>query len=272
MRITFSLYVVILFQLLSITAINAETLFNNTIINICNDIEEWPPYTYYQRNNGKKSSELVGFSVELVNEIFSRQNIDYTITLLPWRRCTNNVLLGKQPMLMDASLNSERAESYYISKPVYSTSSYYFYSKKHSPEGLEIASLSDLKRYRICGRVGYNYKTYGVADGEIAPKTHTFEALVLALHVNRCDLFLEKYEVISGYSTVKTNLLADKELGYKLVPGVEHDDFYFMFTKNETGRKLKQTIDEGLDILRKNGRLQQLRDKYMSLIVAPPKS
>ncbi len=49
----------------------------NTHINIVDDGAQWPPFIYYERKNGKISQNIVGFSIDVINEIFKRNNITY---------------------------------------------------------------------------------------------------------------------------------------------------------------------------------------------------
>ncbi len=124
------------------------------IVNICDDAAEWPPYIFYKRDTtGEKTKELIGISVDLLREIFDKQGIRFTVELRPWARCQKEVELGEDFQLaLNASYNQERAEKYYLSLPYYSTSSYYFYSKKHNPNGLDIKNMADLKKYSVCGK------------------------------------------------------------------------------------------------------------------------
>jgi polar amino acid transport system substrate-binding protein len=239
------------------------TDFRNETIKICNDVAEWPPYTYFVRLNGNKTQKLAGFSVELVHEILNREGVDYEITMLPWKRCLANVEYGKTEMLLDATYNKNRDKKYYISKPCYITNAYYFYSKKHHPEGLNIKTLEELEQYRIGGRLGFNYKPYGIEDSELHSTTNTFQSLIDVVHSNRCDLFIEKLEVLVGFFSVNGHNLSDSDLAYAPLPEIEPEPFYFMFTRNDRGRKLKAIIDNGIDRLEKNGHLQELLKKHV---------
>ncbi len=135
----------------------SEILQDKTI-HITDDVGEWPPYTYYKRINGKKSKEIVGFSVDVVKEIFSKNDINFTITLLPWKRALLYVEYGKKfQIILSGTYSKERAEKYYISKPYYTTSAYYFYSRKHHPNGLNIKKKADYKKCKVAGLRGYNF-------------------------------------------------------------------------------------------------------------------
>ncbi len=232
-------------------------------VTICNDTAEWPPYSYFERRNGEKTQKIVGFSVDLIHEIFEREGIDYEISMLPWKRCLANVKNGRVDMVLDASYNKEREMGYYISRPCYFTNSFYFYSKKHFPNGLNIKTMTQLQKYRVGGRLGFNYKPYGIENSQLVVNAKTFPSLITALHRNRCDLFIEKFEILKGYSTIITNIFSDSDLQYAPVPEAGPEPFYFMFTKNNKGKLLKKIVDSGIDRLEKNGSLQKMLQRYI---------
>jgi len=67
------------------TALHAEIItvkdLRGKTINICDDGAEWPPYTYYKRVNGEATKELVGYSVDVIREIFSKHGIEFTLKI-----------------------------------------------------------------------------------------------------------------------------------------------------------------------------------------------
>ena len=233
-------------------------------IHIADDSAEWPPYTYYKRINGKKSDEIVGFSVDVIRDIFNNNNINFTITFLPWKRALLEVENGKQyQMLLSGSYSRERDKKYYLSKGYYSTTVYYFYSKKHHPDGMVINSTSDLKKYNIAGLRGYNYESYGINNHDIYKRLNNYNSLIPFLHANRCDLFLDIIELMSGYSQIGKNYLGDKDLAYAPAEGILPAIFQMMITKNELGKELKRIIDKGINRLEKSGRLAEMKKKYL---------
>ena len=184
-------------------------------IYICDDIAEWPPYIYFKRNGNKKTDEIAGFSIDLIHEILSPHNIAFEISLLPWKRCLYEVEKGDTfQILLDASYSEERAKKFHISRPYYTITPYYFYSKKHHPDGLDIQNPADLKKYRISGIAGYNYTDYGLTPDDVDDNAKTHSPLILQLHHNRFDLFPEWFEVMVGFAQIGENYLLDENLGY----------------------------------------------------------
>lgn len=243
-------------------ALPTETSAPADVIHICDDGSEWPPYSYYERVNGEKTDKVVGFMVDVVDEIFGKNGVAYTVELLPWQRCQDEVKRGENyQMLLNASYNEERAQNYHMSQVAYVTNSYYFYSKQNYSAGLEVKDKADLKNFRVCGILGYNYDEYDVP--EIDTGTADMTALIEKLHAGRCDLFIEKLEIMSGFTVMGNDILGSGQLGYAPIVGTEPAPFYLMFTKNEQGLELKNIIDTGLQELTASGRFNELLKKYV---------
>lgn len=246
-----------------ITALAQPNILSDKTIYICDDLAEWPPYIYFERIDNKKTDRIVGFSVDVIQAILSSQNINFEIRLLPWKRCLYEVERGENfQILLDASYSDERAEKFHISQPYYTSSPYYFYSKKHHPNGLDIQTAADLKKYRVSGISGYNYTNYGLSTEDVRATVETHEPLILQLHHNRADLFPEWFEIIQGFAKLGRDFLADENLGYAPVPGVDSTPFHIMFPKNELGLALKNIVDEGIAKLEASGKLQEMLQHY----------
>lgn len=226
---------------------------------ICDDENEWPPYSYYQRVDGKKTGAVVGFAVDVIDDIFSRHGVEYSIELIPWSRCLAVSTLGKDyAMVFNLSYNAERARSYHLSRPYYATTSYYYYSRRNHPKGLAIRGVADLKKYRVCGVQGYNYDGYGLHAGEVDQGARSFTALISKVKLGRCALFLEKDEVMTGYAAIGKNYLADPDIGKAPIPGMKPDLFYFGVSKRHPrAEELHAMIDEDLLQMESNGKLAE---------------
>ncbi|HYD81951.1 MAG TPA: transporter substrate-binding domain-containing protein [Paucimonas sp.] len=235
------------------------------IIRICEDGSEWPPYTYYQRVNDKPTRLIRGFAVDVIETIFAKAGIDFYVEMLPWVRCQKEVEHGMAyQMALNSSWNEARAKTYFLSRPYYRTTNYYFYSRRHHPAGLPIGSAEDLKKFRVCGIFGYNYETYGLPPGSVDQGARDFTSLLAKLHAGRCDLFVEKYEIMAGFSAIGQPYLADKDLGGKPVPGMPSTEFYMMISRRyEHGEHLLKLINDGLAEMEASKQLDKLLKKYV---------
>lgn len=264
-RISFTWGLAILVLPLIPSLARAE-LPKNSSIQMCEDSEEWPPFTYRKRENGTPTNTVTGFTVDVLTQILHKQKVSFKIDFLPFTRCTAEVKAGKKYQLItNASYNEERARDYLMTRPVYLTSSYYFYSRIHHPKGLTINTLADLKKYRVCGIHGYNYKTYGLDADEIDQSETTFKSLAKRLQINSCDLFIEKKEIMAGFAVIgEPNYLEDKRLGYAPVPNVPPTPFYMLISRHyRYGQDLLEVLDTGLEEMERSGQLKKLLQQYV---------
>jgi polar amino acid transport system substrate-binding protein len=235
-------------------------------ISICDDDAEWPPYTYNVRAaDGNKTPDITGYSVELIRTIFDKKGIKNEIKLMPWARCVEELKTGKSyQMALNASYNADRAKVYNLSSKTYTMTNYYFYSKKHHPEGIAIKELADLKKYKVCGVNGYNYEPYGFKKGDMDQGAHDIGVLVSKIHEGRCDLFLEKYEVLKGFGAVGQNFFANTDFAASPVPGMAGTEFYMMMSKGyEQAEALKKAVNDGIAEMQASGELDKLLKKYI---------
>ncbi len=241
-------------------------------VSICDDENEWPPYSYYQRIDGKKTGNLTGYAILVIDEIFARHGVSYKIDLIPWPRCVAVVNLGKQyGMVLNLSYNAEREKTFLFSRPYYATTAYYYYSKKNNPQGLRIGSAADIHKYRVCGVQGYNYEGYGMKPGEVDQGAKNFHALITKMQLGRCALFMEKDEVMVGFAAIGKNYLADPDIGKAPIPHVKPNLFYFGVSKNfERAEELRDLIDESLLHMEGNGRLAELWRKAAAAASGKP--
>ncbi|MBF0208136.1 MAG: amino acid ABC transporter substrate-binding protein [Oligoflexia bacterium] len=255
---------ILLLMFLSFFYVEALALnLKGTTIHIVDDSSEWAPYTYYKRVGGKATKEIVGFSVDVIDAIFKKNGINYTIELRPWKRALEETQAGvKFHLILNASFNEERAAVFNYSIPYYTTTPHYFYSKANNPIRIIIKSKEDLERYKIGGIRGYNYIPYGVDMSKIDTDASDFVALIEKLKKGRFDIFLENLEPVVGYSTVAKNVLKDADLAYAPLTYLERAKFHMLMPKNEVGAELKKIIDEEISLMEKSGELNKILKKY----------
>jgi len=253
------------FWCLASAPLRAETTLPE-VVHICDDAGEWAPFTYRERVNGRVSGRLTGFTVDVIARIFHRAGQRYRITLLPWKRCLAEVAEGGRfRMVLNASFNRERARHYLFSDPVYVTVPNYFYSREAFPQGLNIRTPADFKRYRVCGLLGYNYRIYGLSEQQIDTSTRNFGALIAKLHSNRCQVFIEQYEIIAGYGlTHHHDYLLLPWFAHAPLPYMKPTKFYMLFSRDAEGRRLQAIVNRGLEVLKASGALRKMRAHYLA--------
>ena len=259
--------IIFVFLFFLTTTLYSQTL-KNTHINIVDDGAQWPPFIYYDRKDGKVSKNIVGFSVDVINEIFKENNISYNTTLLPWKRALKELELGVDyQLILNASYSKKREKLYYFTRPFYSLNNFVFYSKKHYPQGLKSTNTSFIKNnYKVCGLLAYNYTDIGFADEEIDKVGfYNFDKLIRAIEQRqvRCNVFIEGYEIMVGFQALGKDYFFNKNLGYAKIEDDKQTPFHMIISKKfKYAKELKILIDEGLDILEASGRLEELKRKY----------
>ena len=235
-------------------------------LQLCEDQDEWPPYLYQARENGKKSGKMVGYSVDVLDAIFSRYNIRYSIQFVPWVRCQKELKQGRSYQLaVNMSHNPERERDYLLTRSYYSTTSYYYYSRKLHPDGLRINTLADLKKYMVCGVHGYNYAIYGLNPAEVDQSAKKIPSLVAMLPLGRCDLFIEQLEILLGFGVLGEPVLNDPDLGREPLPGLPPTPFYMAISRNmPQAQALKTLLDTELGEMEASGKLRELFKKASS--------
>jgi polar amino acid transport system substrate-binding protein len=245
--------------------------WDGTTVFICDDGAEWPPYSYYQRVDGRPTDTIIGFSVDVIDRIFDKRGVPYRLTLLPWKRCMVEVAEGKNfHMFLSGGRNPERERTYHISAPYYQMHPGYLYAQTHHPKGLAIASRKDLAKYRVCGILGYNYIVFGLGEDQIDTGTSDYGSLVKKLLTGRCDLSIDRLEILLGFQAIGKDFINHPDLAYQVIPDEPDEPFHMMFTKNELGQKLKQIVDEGIRELRASGEMAAIMKKYDLLISSKP--
>lgn len=225
-----------LFKYLPLSAflVSTLTLADNLTLKLCEDDADYAPFIYREKDSQNQSTgQFAGSTVELVRKLSLALKIPMKIELYPIKRCMKYIEDGQFDIGMDFYLDPERAQKFDYSPPYYTLTAQYYFNTKLQPEGLNIQSAADLKKYQGCGLSGYSYEHYGLKEGakfEVGARNH---AIVLQkLMIGRCDYFVEEMEVIDGYTLVGDYRFAQNpNLGHAPVPGVKAPSLYFIYSK-----------------------------------------
>jgi polar amino acid transport system substrate-binding protein len=246
-----------------------QLLQEGSLIDICDDAAEFPPYTYYKREGTRKTDTVAGMTYDIAAAILARHKVKFRIQLVPWKRCEEGVKVGMYAMALNATLNADRAAALYMVGPHAEMRNYYFYSREHHPEGLDIRNTADLRKYRVCGVYGYAYEApYDLPVGFMDKGALDYESLVTKVLVNRCDLFLEGLEIMDGFRLIGRPFMDDPRLTGKPMPlaGNPTASFYFMISrKHPLGRALADLFTRELEQMKKSGELKSIRERYTKL-------
>lgn len=245
----------------------------NQTIHICDDENEWPPFTYYKRIDGHKDKQhLTGAMTEFLNVIFKKIGTKYTLTLMPWKRCTYLVYSYKKAskkyeMFINGTYNKDRAKKYYISKPVYFTYQAVFYSKNKYPNGIIHNGKWNINKYKICDVNGYNINSYYTKLGlkkskKIDQEAGSFESVLKKISVGRCDLVVASEANIYGAEKIGKYKIP-KDIASQRIPNLKPTAFYIFISKDyPNAKKLLKEINKAIDELKKDGTYKRIFTKY----------
>ncbi len=234
-------------------------------VRICDDANEWPPYTFAERRNGLASGMLSGYSVELIRLILERRGISHAIELLPWKRCLMEVKEGtRYQMLLNASATPMRERDYLLSLPYHQTHSYVFFDRKRYPQGLSLKSVDDLQHYVLGGIRGYAYPMLSDAQRDNMLRTGSYASLFRMLQLGRVEMLVEDYEAMRGLERTGTLPSLDAAgIAALPLPGTPPLQYHMMFSRDARGAALRQLVNEELAKLQQSGELQRLQQRYL---------
>ncbi|MEG3638458.1 substrate-binding periplasmic protein [Magnetococcus sp. PR-3] len=250
----------------------AQPLLAGQSIRVCNDGAEWPPFAYFKKDmNGEKSKESAGYSVDYLNTMVTPKHLNFTMDLIPWARCQKWVTQGKRyHMLMDASINPERAANYRITQPYYQIHGLIFYSQKRFPNHPEIHTPKDLLAFKVCGQHGYNYTPFGIENSHVDMATKTFAQLRRRLQAGRCDILLGFYEILRGLGQLDPKQLEQANLAWKRPHWVKPTGFHMMVSRNlPYSEELYGVLEQAITQMKRTGQQQELLDRYLQSPTLP---
>jgi polar amino acid transport system substrate-binding protein len=171
-------------------------------VQVClGDSYEWAPYTYWERvDGGVDRQQLTGYSATRVLNAFKQLGLTYQVHYMPWPRAQQELAdfaaKGRCELTWDASYNATRAAFAYYSVPLYSIRLGLIYSSKRFPRPPELLVPQQLRDYKVCGVIGFNYQPYGI-DWPIE-RLPTMQQNLDMLDRQRCEFFPSEIEPLFG--------------------------------------------------------------------------
>lgn len=210
--------------------------------------DQYPPYIYYE--NGK----LVGLQVEILDEVMSRLNRKYILTVYPWKRCLQLIKNKNADLLLGVMKNSERdAFMFFPDEEIVKVS-----NKLFSLSNEKIVSQNDFKSKSIGTMRGYYYsdifKSYKFLN-QLEANSH--EQLLDLLFRKRVDYIIGAELVIRyGAKNIKTPYYA---LDYEMGKSQKH---YVASSKGEYSKSFIKKFSRELKTFKKTERYRELVRKY----------
>lgn len=203
-------------------------------ISACASNVQSPPYFHVSPDRNVQA----GLAVDVLRSAVAMLKETLTIQVLPWKRCLKLTELG----VIDLALNVPTAQidpaPYLVSDAYAELDSMYIVSRKQWPKGIPISNLEDLKSFRICGLSGNTYDSYGLRGYPVDSGTSNYFSIVGKMHQGRCDIFLEKRQIIDALSAVDHELHAlfsSKSLLVTRLPEDSPIGLHFAISKRRAG-------------------------------------
>ncbi len=239
-------------------------------VKICYHDGEWPPYIYFKREGGKVNKAVVlGATVELFNEIFKRIGLEHSMTMMAWKRCLYEVdhfdKNDEFEIFTNGSYSESRADKYYITSALYRARQGLFYSTKKFKIPPTIGTASDLKKYNICGILGYNYAMYrklGVTN-KIDTAAQGLAHVLKKVAAQKCDFFPSPMEpILAGKKLGVYNY--SKDISAIRVPWAGTTTFHaFISKKSPRAFELYTRINHEIQVLQGSGESDMIFNKWL---------
>lgn len=227
-------------------------------VSVCWESELKPPYLMLEEDK-----KPYGIAVDILNEVFKRENIQVNNYLRPWKRCLAELKTGAVQVVPNSSYKENRKSFALFSKPMYKTHLSLFYSKEQHPITPVVTTVDDLKKYTVGGISGFNYDFY---EGKVSVRTNakTRKALIKKLKAKQLDFGVLQKEVI--YMLANKGEVDLTGLGDIPDPVNPEKAFHILVSKAEPNKEeYLRVIDEGLEVLQNDGTTHKIMDKYLNI-------
>ncbi|MCW2255626.1 putative amino-acid transport system substrate-binding protein [Providencia alcalifaciens] len=205
----------------------------------------------------KKEGKLTGFDVEIAETI--AKDLNYKVV---WVTSDFSGLMGQlEAKKLDTvanvvSITPARQEKYDFTAPY----SYYGSQLVTNKQNTDINTTDDLKGKTVAGVLGSNHLVnLKKAYGENGVTIKTYESRDAAMNdaiSNRVQAYINSRPIL--LAEIKENNLPLKLVGEPLVV----EAVSFPFQKDEKGNQLKAAFDKELQVMREDGRLKAISEKY----------
>lgn len=234
-------------------------------LRFCVEETEYPPFNYFIRQNGIKTSTLSGYDIDLLELAFKPIGIDYEVLALPWSRCLKNVQNGSIDAAMSASLNKQRAADYIPSVAYYYLTPSYFYLKADLGEQFHINDINQLAEFgTVCGINGFNYDNFYWHKDTPINRINSLHNLPEMLLKHRCKFFIDHKEIMMGTLTLTQDSNLLNLLAWKVVPNTQLEPFYMLISKSSIHRELiTREFNRQVNNMRKNNQLEPLYQHHI---------
>lgn len=228
-------------------------------ITFCND--PFPPYTTGEEGNAPTG----GIATEAINAIFSEiEDVEVSMTLLPWKRCLVYVQTGKIDAVMSILKNEERMKLYDYTDHIITSSTVIYYNKNRNTTKPSWDHIKDLQPYQLGLLRGTKSTTYIknlAEEHQVSLTTTEFNSTeqgFLMLKAGRIDLF-------PGEALTAKKYFAEKNLTGiydAMEKPLYSSQTHIAFSKETEARKLIPKINEIINRMQSEKKFEMITDSY----------
>ncbi|MFT5871688.1 MAG: methyl-accepting chemotaxis protein [Clostridium sp.] len=216
----------------------------------------YPPFIIYN----ERDKSLSGVDIEIINEIYKRNNIKVEFKITTWNTSIKMIKEGLSDILPTISYNSEREEFLNFTRPYRDIEKYIFITRKDSD--VTINNFNDLYKYNIGVIKGYNYGKKFNDDNKINKIQNANEDTMFNKLIKRQVSTILINDFSSKYY-MKINKLGNLLVEQKLSFEEKDSDTRLGFSKkNDLGIYVQQ-FEDGYAELKRDGTIDKILKKYL---------
>lgn len=213
--------------------------------------DDWAPYAFVAPG----TQQPQGLAVDIVREAFATQGVEVRFVGVPFARCLHLARTGQVAGCFNATQVSDLREAYvWHTTPMFQEELAIFGRKGGTRTDLGLAGLEGK---RVGYTLGYTYPPefrHNPRIEKVAAKGD--QQLLELLHAGRIDYILANTAPLWLRLSTQAALRAEVER----VGVISQDGFWLAFTREDTqGQRLAARFEEGLAVLRANGRLAAMQ-------------
>ena len=206
---------------------------------------------------GTDAMGFKGYSWDVLRESFHLMGYTINLSITPWVRAMEDVINGKADILFPTGKNAERQMIFNYSDESINQANYIVYVRVD--DQIEWKGLESLKGRTIGVKRGFSYgdkwkAATGIKKYDVATILQGFKML----NLKRLDGFLG-YEYNWDYILKQENW----KTKYRKLPAFDSAAEYLVALKNNpNGKKILKAFDAGKKRLIKNGKLEEIKNKW----------
>ena len=233
-----------------------KSAITHPTLKICWEDDAKPPFLMFDEQHTP-----YGIMVELVHQTLQMNNMTFTDSTKPWKRCLRAVENGTVDLVPNASYKKERAAHSIYTMPFYQTHLVLFYNELTYPERPIITQADQLKNKRVGGIDGFNYS---FMKGKINIETQSTSRKILLnrLQAKRIDFALLQKEVV--FHMASKGDIDLRFTNYTDNPFKSTKAYHVLVSRKSTDAKMIATqINEALDKMRQQKHIEKIYEKYL---------